>query len=169
MTIAYLGLGANIGDAQQTLRDAIICLAQRAHITVLKKSSIYQSQPIEASGPDFLNAVVCIDTTLSAQALHAVCMTIEALFGRERSYRNAPRTLDIDLLLYGDCCLTTMTLQIPHPRMSQRAFVLLPLAEIAPRIMIPGLGEIENLLSQVTGQRIEKLLSPCYGACICRR
>lgn len=169
MTIAYLGLGANIGDAQQTLRDAIICLAQRAHIKVLKKSSIYQSQPIEASGPDFFNAVVCIDTTLSAQALHAICMTIETLFGRERSYRNAPRTLDIDLLLYGDCQLTTVTLQIPHPRMSQRAFVLLPLVEIAPRIMIPGLGQIEEFLPQVAEQHIEKLLSPCYGSCICRR
>lgn len=169
MTIAYLGLGANIGDAQQTLRDAIVCLAQRAHIKVLKKSSIYQSQPVEASGPDFFNAVVCIDTTLSAQALHVICMTIETIFGRERSYRNAPRTLDIDLLLYGDCQLATVALQIPHPRMSQRAFVLLPLVEIAPRIMIPGLGRVEEFLPQVAEQRIEKLLSPCYGSCICRR
>lgn len=161
MTVAYLGLGANLGDARQTLKDTIVYLAQQPSISVIAKSSFYKSQPIDAEGPDFFNAVICIETTLIPEQLHAACAAIELEFGRERLYRNAPRTLDIDLLLYGDVHVDLPTLHIPHPRMTERAFVLLPLAELAPAIVIPGHGEIQCLLPNVSQQVIEKIAFAC--------
>ena len=100
MTVAYIGLGANLGDARQTLKDAVVCLAQRT-ISILGKSSLYRTAPFEAGGDDY-NCVVKLDTTLSARELLALCQKIEHHFGRERPYRNAPRTLDLDILLFGD-------------------------------------------------------------------
>ena len=105
MTVAYLGLGANLGDARQTLKDTVVCLAQQHTITVLAKSSLYRTAPIDAGGDDYFNCVVKIDTTLAARQLLGLCHGIESHFGRERPYRNAPRTLDIDILLYGDSCI----------------------------------------------------------------
>ena len=158
MTLAYLGLGANLGDARQAIKDAVVCLAQHhSAITVLAKSSLYCSSPIDSSGDDYYNCVAKIETSLSAHDLLALCMKIEHHFGRERPYRNAPRTLDLDVLLYGNATITTPELHVPHPRLTQRAFVLLPLAEIDPDLEIPGLGRASSFLPAVADQRIEKV------------
>ena len=129
---AYLGLGANLGDPATALDHALKQLGAHPGITVTARSSYYRTAPIDSSGPDYTNAVVAVDTTLTAPALLLCLQGIEAAAGRERPYRNAPRTLDLDILLYGDAQVSSPTLDIPHPRMWQRAFVLLPLAEIAP-------------------------------------
>lgn len=157
MTIAYLGLGANLGDARQSLKDAVVCLAQQHSITVLAKSSLYRTEPIDAAGDDYYNLVVKLDTTLTAQALLALCHRIEHDFGRDRPFHNAPRTLDIDIVLFGDTTIDTPELVIPHPRAAERAFVLVPLAEIDPDIEIPGVGRAVERLGDVTHQRIEKV------------
>ncbi len=120
-------------------------------------SSLYRSQPIDAGGDDYLNAVVRLDTGLDAEALLAELQTIEQRHGRERSYRNAPRTLDLDLLLFGSLVLETPTLTLPHPRLHLRAFVLLPLLEVAPDVRIPGCAGTAGLLEAVASQRIERL------------
>lgn len=129
---AYLGLGANLGDPATALELAVQQLGAHPGITVTARSSYYRTAPIDSSGPDYTNAVVAVDTILTAPALLLCLQGIEAAAGRERPYRNAPRTLDLDILLYGDAQVSSATLDIPHPRMWQRAFVLLPLAEIAP-------------------------------------
>ncbi len=130
---AYLGLGANLGDAVAALNQAVQQLASSHGITVVAQSSYYRTAPIDSSGPDYINAVVAVQTTLTAPALLVCLLGIEAAAGRERPYRNAPRTLDLDILLYGEAQVYSPALEIPHPRMWQRAFVLLPLAELAPQ------------------------------------
>ena len=132
MVRAFVGLGANLGNAAATVEWAMQQLALLSESTPAARSSLYRTAPVQASGPDFINAVAAIDTCLSAPALLQALQRIEQRAGRERPYPNAPRTLDLDLLLYGDVRLNTPDLQVPHPRMWQRAFVLLPLAEIAP-------------------------------------
>jgi 2-amino-4-hydroxy-6-hydroxymethyldihydropteridine diphosphokinase len=129
---AYVGLGANLGDPVQAVQDAVARIAELPRTTVMRKSSLYRTAPIESSGPHYINAVVEISTGLTAPELLAGLQHIEAEAGRERPYRNAPRTLDLDLLLYGNDRIDTADLQVPHPRMNERAFVLVPLAEIAP-------------------------------------
>ncbi len=114
-------------------------------------SSIWRSAPVEASGPDFLNAVVALDTVLAPLDLLDALQAIEQIHGRERPYRNAPRTLDLDLLLYGDLALATPRLTLPHPRLGERAFVLRPLLEIAPELTRLAAGE------RWQSQRIERL------------
>ncbi len=163
MTLAYLGLGANLGDARQTLKDAVVCLAQHASVTVLAKSSFYQSAPVDAGGNDYLNVVAAIDTTLGAHQLLALCLSIEHHFGRERPFPNAPRTLDLDVLLYGNETIDSPQLIVPHPRMTQRAFVIVPLLELNPSLEIPGLGPVHDFLAGVAGQRIERV-----EVCQCR-
>ena len=133
--VATVGLGANLGDAPATVRAAIAAIATLANTELLRASRLYASAPIDSSGPDYINAVVQVRTALSAPALLAELQTIERAAGRERPYRNAPRTLDLDLLLYGDAHISSPALTVPHPRMQQRAFVLLPLAEIAPALV----------------------------------
>jgi 2-amino-4-hydroxy-6-hydroxymethyldihydropteridine diphosphokinase len=135
---AYVGLGANLGDAARSVLDAMEALDQQAGIRVTGRSSLYRSAPHEASGPDFINAVVEIATRLSAPDLLGVLQHIERAAGRERPYPNAPRTLDLDLLLYGSARVDSPHLTLPHPRMTQRAFVLVPLAELAPDRVNPG-------------------------------
>lgn len=157
MTLAYLGLGANLGDARQTLKDAIVCVAQHASLTVVARSGFYRSAPVDADGDDFMNAVVAIDTSLAASRLLALCHAIEHHFGRERPFRNAPRTLDLDVLLFGDDVIDTPELTVPHPRMTQRAFVLIPLVEVSPDVIIPGLGRAADFIDAVADQRIEKV------------
>lgn len=130
---AYLGLGANLGDCVAALDHAVQQLAAIPGIVVTAQSSYYRTAPIDSSGPDYTNAVVAVRTTLTAPALLVCLQGIEAAAGRERPYRNAPRTLDLDILLFSDAQVCSATLHIPHPRMWQRAFVLLPLAEIAPQ------------------------------------
>ena len=129
---AYVALGANLGDAAQTLCDALETLGRMAGIRLVTASSLYRTAPIDSSGPDYLNAVAEVATTLTAPALLSALQSIETAAGRERPYRNAPRTLDLDLLLYGDARIESSELTVPHPRMWARAFVLVPLKEIAP-------------------------------------
>lgn len=154
---AYIALGANLGDARAALDAAFGALATLPQTTLRAASSIYRTAPIDSGGPDYLNAVVRLDTRLAPQALLGALQRIECAHGRERPYRNAPRTLDLDLLLYGDRRIATTGLTVPHPRLHERAFVLLPLAEIAPQLRIPGLGPIDRLLPRVAGQRIDRL------------
>ncbi|CAD6525298.1 2-amino-4-hydroxy-6-hydroxymethyldihydropteridine diphosphokinase [Paraburkholderia metrosideri] len=161
MTVAYLGLGANLGDARQTLKDAVVCLAQQHTISVLAKSSLYRTAPIDAGGDDYFNCVVKVDTTLPVRHLLALCHKIEHQFGRERPFRNAPRTLDLDILLYGDQSIDEPDLIVPHPRMIERAFVLVPLVEIDTALVIPQHGRADALLASVSDQRIEKVKGPC--------
>jgi 2-amino-4-hydroxy-6-hydroxymethyldihydropteridine diphosphokinase len=136
--LAYVGLGANLGDAAAALRAAMEALGAMPVTTLTRRSSLYRSAPVDASGPDFVNAVVEISTALCATDLLAQLQRIEQTAGRERPYVNAPRTLDLDLLLYGDASMQSERLTVPHPRLLQRAFVLLPLAEIAPQRVTPG-------------------------------
>lgn len=161
MTVAYLGLGANLGDARQTLKDAVVCLAQQHTISVLAKSSLYRTAPIDAGGDDYFNCVVKVDTTLPVRHLLALCHKIEHQFGRERPFRNAPRTLDLDILLFGDQSIDEPDLIVPHPRLVERAFALVPLVEIDPALIIPQHGHAQALLGGVQDQRIEKVKSPC--------
>lgn len=147
---AYVALGANLGDAEAALREALLALNAVAGVRVQSASSVYRTAPIESSGPDYLNAVVEITTTLSAPALLDALQAIELAAGRERPYRNAPRTLDLDLLLYGESRIDSPRLTVPHPRMNERAFVLVPLAEIAPQCVSA------TMLDAVAGQGIAK-------------
>ncbi|MBN3796066.1 2-amino-4-hydroxy-6-hydroxymethyldihydropteridinepyrophosphokinase [Burkholderia lata] len=157
MTVAYIGLGANLGDARQTLKDAVVCLAQQRTISILGKSSLYRTAPFEAGGDDYYNCVVKLDTTLSARELLALCQKIEHHFGRERPYRNAPRTLDLDILLFGDDSIDEPDLIVPHPRLTDRAFALVPLVEIEPALDIPARGRADAYLAAVADQRVEKV------------
>jgi len=162
MTIAYLGLGANLGDAYQTLKDAVVCLAQQQHaLTVLARSGTYRTAPVDAAGDDFYNCVVKVSTSLGARELLALGHRVEHHFGRERPFRNAPRTLDIDLLLYGNERINEPDLIVPHPRLTLRAFALVPLVEIDAQIDIPGLGAAHALLPQVAHQSIARIYPSC--------
>jgi 2-amino-4-hydroxy-6-hydroxymethyldihydropteridine diphosphokinase len=129
---AFVGIGANLGDAQRTVRDAIAALDRMPRTRLVRASRLYRSAPVDAGGPDFINAVAQIDTRLSAPELLAALQALEQAAGRERPYRNAPRTLDLDLLLFGAARIESATLTVPHPRLRERAFVLLPLQELAP-------------------------------------
>ncbi len=155
--IAWVGIGANLGDAQANVLDALARLAQLDGSTLLHTSSLYRTAPIDSSGDDYVNAVACLDTTLAPHDLLTALQAIEQAHGRERPYHNAPRTLDLDLLLYGDEVIASPTLTVPHPRMHERAFVLQPLLEIAPDIDIPGHGPARNFAALVAGQTIAKL------------
>lgn len=132
---AYVGLGANLGDSQRQLESAVMSLTHLPNTSLVARSSFYRSAPFEADGPDYVNAVAHIQTRLNACELLAAFQNIENLSGRVRPYPNAPRTLDIDLLLYGAGTIQSKELQVPHPRMRERAFVLMPLREIAPHLV----------------------------------
>ena len=157
---AYVGIGGNLGDARATVLAAIDALAALPGCRLLQVSSCYRSAPIEAGGPDFVNVVAALATTLAPEALLTALQGIEQAFGRERPYRNAPRTLDLDLLLHGDAVRDTPVLTLPHPRLHQRAFVLQPLLEIAPALAAPGLGPLADRLAATADQRIERLPPP---------
>lgn len=156
-TQAFVGLGANLGDARATLQSALMALAALPNTTLRERSSIYLSAPIDASGPDYLNAVVWLETRLGPHELLADLQRIELAHGRERPYPNAPRTLDLDLLLYGAQRIQSATLTVPHPRLHERAFVVRPLAEIAPDWPVPGMGRVHELLARVADQQADKL------------
>jgi 2-amino-4-hydroxy-6-hydroxymethyldihydropteridine diphosphokinase len=147
----YLGLGANLGDAQQSVHNASAELANLPLTEWVASSPLYQSSPVDAQGPDFVNAVVHLKTRLNAIDLLHACQAIENRAGRERPYPNAPRTLDIDILLFGEGNIQSKELLIPHPKMKDRAFVLLPLSEISPHLVSAA-----DLL-QVSGQPIGKI------------
>ena len=147
----YIGLGANLGDPREAIQAALRELAATPDLTVLKVAPLYASAPIDSSGPNYINTVASLDTSLGPQELLAVLQKIELLHGRERPYMNAPRTLDLDLLLYDDIKLDRPTLTIPHPRMHQRAFVLKPLHDIAGNLQLEH-GSIETLLAKCKDQ-----------------
>jgi 2-amino-4-hydroxy-6-hydroxymethyldihydropteridine diphosphokinase len=132
---AYIGLGANLGNAAQSISQAIASLGSLPQTQVIQASPYYRSAPVDASGPDYINAVAAIETALNAPDLLAHLQALEAAAGRQRPYANAPRTLDLDLLLYGSASIQSPQLTVPHPRMRLRAFVLLPLAELAPELV----------------------------------
>lgn len=152
---AYIGLGANLGDAQRTLREALAGLDALAGVRVVQTAPFYRTAPVDATGPDFVNTVACLRTTLPPLDLLDALQTIENRHGRERPYRNAPRTLDLDLLLYADETIADERLVVPHPRMHERAFVLAPLADIAPGLTLAQ-GQVQWLLGQLH-QPIERL------------
>jgi 2-amino-4-hydroxy-6-hydroxymethyldihydropteridine diphosphokinase len=158
MIRAYVALGSNLGNPVQTLEDAIDAMAALRGSLLKAISSLYRSAPVGLKHqPDFINAVVAVDTRLDAHELLNELFLLEARFGRERSVKNAPRTLDLDLLLHGDTVLDDPELTLPHPRMHERAFVLAPLAEIAPGLIVPGHGPVGDLLAACAGQRIHAL------------
>ena len=158
MPLAYIALGANLDDPLGQLRAALDAVAALPDSRMLRTSSFYRTAPVGAPGqPDYLNAVAVLETGLAPDDLLAALLEIEHDFGRRREYRNAPRTLDLDLLLYDDAVIDRPHLQIPHPRLHLRAFVLVPLAEIAPELRLPGRGSVAAWLPAVTTQRIAKL------------
>ncbi|MBV1774214.1 2-amino-4-hydroxy-6-hydroxymethyldihydropteridine diphosphokinase [Burkholderiaceae bacterium DAT-1] len=150
MTRAYIGLGANLGHAADAVQQAINALDQIPDTVLVAASRLYHSAPVGyADQPDFVNAVACVDTQLDPHSLLEALFDIEHRFGRERTFRNAPRTLDMDVLLYGDLSMHDDRLTIPHPRMHERGFVLLPLQDIAPGLTLPGHGDSRTLLQKI--------------------
>lgn len=149
--MACVALGANLGDAVATVQQALRDVAGLPATQLIKASSLYRSAPYEAQGPDFINAVALLDTQLSPLDLLHALQRIEQAHGRKRPYQNAPRTLDLDLIFHGDAQWATPELTLPHPRWQERAFVLMPLAEVCPECV----GA--HLLAAVRDQAIEKL------------
>lgn len=158
MAIAYVGIGANLDEPAARVRRAFVALDALPGSRVVKRSSLYRSEPQGyRAQPDFVNGVAELHTTLAPRQLLGALQTLEAQAGRERSFRNAPRTLDLDLLLYGDERIDDPMLTVPHPRMHERAFVLVPLLEIAPRAAIPGVGPARACLGRVRDQAVERM------------
>ncbi len=156
--IAFLGLGSNLESPAEQVLAAFERIAATPGVTLLRASSLYRTAPIGyADQPDFINAVVEVATTLAPRALLHAMLDIEHCHGRVREFQNAPRTLDVDILLYGDMSLETEGLTLPHPRAHERAFVLLPLMEIAPHCHIPGLGLARDYLAACGDQGISRL------------
>ncbi|MCG8991397.1 2-amino-4-hydroxy-6-hydroxymethyldihydropteridine diphosphokinase [Laribacter hongkongensis] len=160
MTLAAIALGANLGDAAASVRDAMQALASLPETRWLAGSPLYRTAPVGyADQPDFVNAVALVETGLTPQELLAALQKLEEQGGRVRSFRNAPRTLDLDLLVYGEVQLDTPELTLPHPRMHERTFVLMPLADVAPDLLIPGCGRVADCLAGLPVNGIEKLAS----------
>ena len=158
MHLAYVALGANLADPTTQVRAALTALAELPQSRLQRASSLYRTAPVGvAHQPDFINAVAALETTLSPYDLLGALFAIEAAFGRRRDYHHAPRTLDLDLLLYDDQVIDSARLTLPHPRMHLRAFVMAPLAEIAPDCRIPGRGSVAAWLPAVRMQRIERM------------
>ncbi|MBM3366677.1 MAG: 2-amino-4-hydroxy-6-hydroxymethyldihydropteridine diphosphokinase [Betaproteobacteria bacterium] len=157
MATAYVGIGANLGEPRRQIEAALDELNRVPRTRVARRSSLYRSAPVgHADQPDFLNAVARLETGLAAEALLGELQAIERRHGRERSFTNAPRTLDLDLLLHDAGAISAPGLTLPHPRMHERAFVLAPLSEIAPDAEVPGHGRAAELLARCAGQRIAR-------------
>lgn len=158
MSAALVALGSNLGDPIGTLRAALGELSRLSRSRLVECSSLYRSAPVGLRNqPDFINAVAHLETELGAGEFLDALFAIEARFGRRRDTPHAPRTLDLDLLLFGDTVSSDPRLTLPHPRMHERAFVLMPLVEIAPNCEIPGHGPAKSLLARCAGQRIALL------------
>ena len=151
MTRAYVALGANLGDRESTLREAVDALAAEDGIEVVAVSTLRETEPVGVGEqPRFLNGAAELETTLTSRELLARLLAVEQRFGRIRSPgEHGPRTLDLDLLLYGDEVIDEPGLAVPHPRLHERSFVLEPLAELAPGLVVPGRGDVESLLRGV--------------------
>ncbi|MEO7392552.1 MAG: 2-amino-4-hydroxy-6-hydroxymethyldihydropteridine diphosphokinase [Ramlibacter sp.] len=148
---AYVALGANLGKPAQAVCDALLLLEGLPQTRLVRHSSLFRSAPVDSSGPDYVNAVAELATRITAPELLDRLQAIEQAAGRERPFPNAPRTLDLDLLLFGSASIDSARLQVPHPRMTERAFVLVPLAEIAPHSVA-----VEQL-DAVSHQRVDRL------------
>ena len=155
---AYIGLGGNLGDPRAAIGHACDALDALPETRLVARSHDYRSAPVGVTGqPDYINAVACIETALSPSDLLAAMLRIESDVGRTRDYHMSPRTLDLDLLLYARERIDAPHLHVPHPRMHLRAFVLEPLAELAPDLHIPGAGALADLLPGVSDQSIARL------------
>ena len=155
---AYVGLGSNLDQPLRQVLAAFDELDALPNTRLAARSSLYRSAPMgKLDQPDFVNAVAGLDTGHSPVELMHALLAVEAQHGRQRGEPNAPRTLDLDLLLYDDEVIGEPALTVPHPRMHERAFVLLPLAEISPRAVIPGRGQVASMLEGVEGQRVHKV------------
>ena len=155
---AFIGIGSNLGNPIEQVKQALGRLAQLPDTTLEQHSSLFRTAPVDAVGDDFINAVAMLQTRLSAHELLRALQQIEADCGRERPFANAPRTLDLDILLYGNQIIADAELIVPHPRLTQRAFTLIPLLQIDPFISIPGLGTAHTFVPNVSGQVINKLV-----------
>lgn len=161
MHLAYIALGANLADPSVQIRGALQALDGLAGCRLLRASSLYRTAPVGVSGQaDYINAVACLETSLLPRALLAALLDLELRFGRRRDFHQAPRTLDLDLLLFDQQALDDPQLTLPHPRMHLRAFVLVPLLEIAPDCVIPGRGPAATWLPACLDQRIERIENP---------
>ncbi len=156
---AYVALGANLGDPLVALKEVIGVIDEKPQIEVDAVSNFYQTEPIDSSGPDYVNAVIRVKTTLTPEALLTELLRIEKDFGRTRpaGIHNAPRTMDLDLLTYEDVICETSFLTLPHPRMHERAFVLVPMGDIDMQAPIAGLGVVEDFLTKVADQAIFRI------------
>jgi 2-amino-4-hydroxy-6-hydroxymethyldihydropteridine diphosphokinase len=154
---AFVGLGSNLGDRAAEIDRACDEIAALPTTTVVARSSRYASAPLDASGGEYLNAVARVRTSLAPLELLRALQAIEIRHGRLRPFAGAPRTLDLDLLLYDDLELATDELSLPHPRLHERAFVLAPLLEIAPELVVPGRGKVSDLRSAVASQPVARL------------
>ena len=154
---AYIGIGANLGDAQANVEAALTALSRLPQTRLVERSSLFRTAPIDAEGDDYVNAVAAVDTTLPPEALLDALLALEQAQGRIRSGHNAPRPLDLDILLYGRLTLQTPRLTVPHPRLTRRAFTLIPLLQVAPLIDIPGLGPAHAFMPDVAGQAIRRI------------
>ncbi|HET9403485.1 MAG TPA: 2-amino-4-hydroxy-6-hydroxymethyldihydropteridine diphosphokinase [Burkholderiales bacterium] len=158
LVTAFVALGGNIGDPPAQIRSALRALAKLRETRLVRRSSLYRNPPVgHLDQPEFVNAVAQIETRIGPRELLGHLLEIERKHGRERGYPNAPRTLDLDILLYGGQVVHEPGLVIPHPRMPERAFVLVPLAEIAPDIEVPGRGRVAGLLRNVDASGMIRL------------
>ena len=156
--LAYIGLGSNLKGPKEQIEKALRVLSEAKETTLLSVSSFYQSKPLlDMPGPNYLNVVCKIETELSASDLLDFCQEIEENQHRVREIKWGSRTIDLDILLYGDQVFTTKRLTIPHPEMINRAFVLLPLFEIEPELKLPLLGPLKVLLERIEPSDVEKL------------
>jgi 2-amino-4-hydroxy-6-hydroxymethyldihydropteridine diphosphokinase len=157
-TPVYVGLGSNLDDPARQIRTAFEALGRLPRTRLTARSSLYRTAPIgRLDQPDFINAVARLETELSPRELLEGLLAIETLHARTRSTPNAPRTLDLDLLLFGDAVISEPGLEVPHPRMHERAFVLVPLGELAPEMYIPGCGRVPELLAGLNRQQVTRL------------
>jgi 2-amino-4-hydroxy-6-hydroxymethyldihydropteridine diphosphokinase len=158
MSLAYIALGANLGDPAATVGAAFAALGEIPQTRLVATSALYRTAPIGiAEQPEFVNAAASVETTLTPEALLDALLVIEQQFGRVRAEKNGPRTLDLDILLYAEQIITTPRLTLPHPRLHLRAFVLYPLADLAPNLRIPGRGQLAAWLPAVANQGIQRL------------
>ena len=156
----FIGLGSNLDNPQQKIKDAIILISEIDDVNITATSSLYETPPVGfLNQPNFINAVVKISSSINYNDLLTKLFDIEHIFGRIRKEKNGPRTLDLDILLFDDLILESESLSIPHPRMHERLFVLIPLLEISPIIKIPKYGSVSNLLLGLKKQNIKKVVT----------
>jgi 2-amino-4-hydroxy-6-hydroxymethyldihydropteridine diphosphokinase len=157
---AAIGLGSNLGNSAALIQSGFRAIGELPGTFIIARSSLWRSAPVGiVDQPDFINAVCLIDTTLDADKLLRAMLKIETGHDRVREQRGGPRTLDLDLLWYGNLVCNRHGLQLPHPRLHERAFVLMPLAEVDPVLTVPGLGTVQDLIAKLPAQRIEKLMN----------